>query len=77
VQIDGKVYMDAQADQSLRAILQALIEAHGGVTVAQFRERIESSRKHVVPYLEYLDRVGFTRRVGDVRVLAAATEIRP
>ncbi len=74
VKIDAKVYMDVGADQALRAIFQTLIEAHGGVTVAQFRERIESSRKHVVPYLEYLDKVGFTRRVGDVRVLAAATE---
>jgi len=77
VQIDAKVYMDVQADQSLRAMLRAMIEANGGVTVAQFRERTNSSRKHVVPYMEYLDKVGFTRRVGDVRVLAAETEISP
>ncbi len=41
-----------------------------GASVAQIREALGSSRKYVVHFLEYLDRVGFTRRDGDVRVLA-------
>jgi len=36
------------------------------------REELGSSRKYVVPFVEYLDRVGFTKRVGDQRVLCSA-----
>jgi selenocysteine-specific elongation factor len=39
------------------------------VTVAQIREALQSSRKYVVPFVEYLDRTGFTRRAGDLRML--------
>ncbi|MGB0715432.1 MAG: selenocysteine-specific translation elongation factor [Phycisphaerae bacterium] len=69
VHIDGDTYMDYDADQALRRILTDMIRESGGVTVASFRERIESSRKHVVPYLEFLDREKFTKRQGDERVL--------
>jgi selenocysteine-specific elongation factor len=44
--------------------------AEGGLTVSQIREILDTSRKYAVPYCEFLDRSGFTRRVGDRRVLA-------
>ncbi|MHC5111600.1 MAG: selenocysteine-specific translation elongation factor [Planctomycetota bacterium] len=69
VQIETQTYMDAAADQELRSVIADMINSDGGVTVAAFRERVDSSRKHVVPYLEFLDRQKFTRREGDVRVL--------
>ena len=46
-----------------------LINECGGVTIAQVREALDSSRKYVVPFVEYLDRIGFTRRIEDRRVL--------
>jgi len=49
-----------------------LVRQTGGVTVAEVREALDSSRKYVVPFMEYLDRVGYTCRVDDRRVLAAA-----
>jgi selenocysteine-specific elongation factor len=49
--------------------LTDLIERSGPVTVAQFRDLVATTRKYAVPLLEYLDRTGFTRRQGDVRVL--------
>ena len=39
-------------------------------TEKRHRTMIDSSRKYVVPLVEYLDRSGFTKRVGDQRVLA-------
>ncbi|NOT09563.1 MAG: hypothetical protein HOP28_15335, partial [Gemmatimonadales bacterium] len=39
------------------------------VTPAQVRDRLGLSRKYVVPLLEWADREGITRRVGDGRVL--------
>ena len=46
-----------------------MITKQGTVTVADVREGTGSSRKYVVPFMEYLDRVGFTKREGDARRL--------
>lgn len=69
VQIDSKVYLHADSEQRLRTKVADLIHECGGVTVAQVREALDSSRKYVVPFVEYLDRIGFTRRIEDRRVL--------
>jgi selenocysteine-specific elongation factor len=39
------------------------------VTVAQFRDRFQTSRKYALAVLEHLDERKITRRVGDARVL--------
>jgi len=49
------------------AIIDAL--ASGPITVAKARDLTGSSRKHVLPLLQFLDDHGLTRRVGDDRVL--------
>jgi selenocysteine-specific elongation factor len=49
------------------AIIDAL--AAGPITVARARDLTGSSRKHVLPLLQFLDDHGLTRRVGDDRVL--------
>ena len=41
----------------------------GPITVAKARDLTGSSRKHVLPLLQFLDDLGLTRRVGDDRVL--------
>ena len=41
-----------------------------GLTVAEIRDLLGTTRKYAVPLCEYLDRVGVTRREGDLRVLA-------
>ncbi|XMB86639.1 selenocysteine-specific translation elongation factor [Mycoplasmatota bacterium WC44] len=38
------------------------------VSLAEARELLNTSRRYVVPYLEYLDKIGYTRRVEDGRV---------
>jgi selenocysteine-specific elongation factor len=43
------------------------------MTLSQIRETLGTTRKYAVPLCEYLDREGFTRREGDLRVLAAAS----
>ncbi len=44
-----------------------------GATVAEIRDLLGTTRKFAVPLCEYLDRVGLTRREGDLRVLAEPT----
>ena len=40
-----------------------------GLTVSEIKELLATSRKFAVPICEYLDRIGFTRREGDLRML--------
>jgi selenocysteine-specific elongation factor len=77
VPIAPPIYLHADAERQLREKVAGLIGQQGGVTVAAVREALDSSRKFVVPFLEYLDRVGFTRRVGDLRYLADRGHGRP
>jgi selenocysteine-specific elongation factor len=49
------------------AIIDALRD--GPITVARARDLTGSSRKHVLPLLQFLDDHGLTRRVGDDRIL--------
>ncbi|NOK57693.1 MAG: selenocysteine-specific translation elongation factor [Chloroflexi bacterium AL-W] len=45
------------------------IDQTGGITVAQFRNHFQTSRKYALALLEYLDTCKITRREGDMRVL--------
>ncbi|MBN1426286.1 selenocysteine-specific translation elongation factor [Candidatus Fermentibacteria bacterium] len=48
------------------------LQSPEGVTVAQAREILGTTRKYAVPLFELLDRQGFTVRRGDVRILSPA-----
>jgi len=72
VAVAPDLYLHVEVEKQLRAKVADLIMRVGAVSVAQVREALESSRKFVVPFVEYLDRVGFTKRVGDQRVLCSA-----
>ena len=74
VQIDGKMYLHSESERQLKMAVQGLIESGDGVTVSQAREALGSSRKYVVPFMEHLDRIGFTRRIGDRRVLVESSK---
>jgi selenocysteine-specific elongation factor len=69
-QISPEIFLHAETEQQLREIVARLIDTGREVTVAEVRQATDSSRKFVVPFLEYLDRVGFTQRIGDIRVRA-------
>ncbi|HEV2011991.1 MAG TPA: selenocysteine-specific translation elongation factor [Candidatus Limnocylindria bacterium] len=63
---DG-VFLPDAVERFGDAIIDALQE--GPMTVARARDLTGSSRKHVLPLLQFLDDHGLTRRVGDDRVL--------
>ncbi len=50
-------------------VLEALGEFSEAFTLSEVRDKFESSRKYMLPLLEYLDSRGYTRRVGDKRIL--------
>lgn len=69
VEVGRELYLHAECEHVLRQRVRDLVAEHGAMSVGQLRESLGSSRKYVVPFLEYLDRVGVTRRDGDARRL--------
>ncbi|NLB84118.1 MAG: selenocysteine-specific translation elongation factor [Synergistaceae bacterium] len=53
-------------------LLSLLLTEKNDISVARIRDLTGSSRKFILPLLEYLDSKGYTRRVGDKRVLLAS-----
>jgi len=70
VTISPGIYLHADVETQMRFELASRLADEGGLTVSQIRELLSTTRKFAVPLCEYLDRIGFTRREGDVRVLA-------
>ena len=69
VQVSGEVLFAADTYTDLVAQVEAFIQREESITVAQARDLFGTSRKYVLALLEYLDKVGITRRTGDVRIL--------
>jgi selenocysteine-specific elongation factor len=72
---DLYLHADAEADMSQR-VAQRLATGPGA-TVAEIRDLLGTTRKFAVPLCEYLDRMGLTRRDGDLRVLANVPHFSP
>ncbi len=60
------VFRQVDFKRMIGHLRQALCQ-QGPLTVAQVRDLFNSSRKYVLPFLEYLDSQGLTRRQGDFR----------
>ena len=69
VKVNESVVFAASAYQEMSSRIMEHIRSNGSITVAQARTMFDSSRKYVLPLLEYLDQQRITRRVGDERVL--------
>jgi selenocysteine-specific elongation factor len=68
VEQDGVWFTPGAIDQAAAAIAGLLREKPDGVTVAEVREALGTTRKWAVPLLTILDARGITRRRGDLRV---------
>ena len=69
VHIVDDLYVHAEAMAKVRAILPTLAASPDGITVGSLRDATGSSRKIILPLLEYLDTQHLTIRVGDKRIL--------
>ena len=72
VELSAEVIVSRDALERMRQTIIQTLRANGGATVSELRQVLGSSRRVVVPLLEYFDRTGVTRRVGDRRVLASS-----
>jgi selenocysteine-specific elongation factor len=60
-------YYSVRAVQSLLASLREATAGGVEMTASQVREKLGLSRKYLIPFLEYCDRIGVSRRNGDFR----------
>jgi selenocysteine-specific elongation factor len=71
------VFSNTSYEEMVRRIRTEL-EKRKEITLADVRDLFGTSRRYAQALLEHLDRIGITRRIGDVHVLAPGTaEFRP
>ena len=69
VRVNESVVFAASAYQEMTNRITEHLKANGSITVAEARTMFDTSRKYILPLLEYMDQQRVTRRVGDERVL--------
>ncbi len=69
VKVTDEIYLSAEAEAEMRRRVTERLRSGSGATVAEIRDLLGTTRKFAVPVCEYLDRVGLTKRDGDLRVL--------
>jgi selenocysteine-specific elongation factor len=69
VPITEDIYLHSETEVEMRRLITEKLAAGAGLTVAEIRDLLGTTRKYAVPLCEYLDRVGVTRREGDLRYL--------
>lgn len=69
IKVAEGLYFSREAVAAAKEKVAGLIREKGSVELAAVRDALGSSRKYVLPLLEYFDQIHFTKRVGDKRVL--------
>ena len=68
VERDGVHFAAEAVAQAAQVVARLLVDEPDGVTVAQVRTALRTTRKHVLPLLAEMDATGVTRRRGDLRI---------
>jgi selenocysteine-specific elongation factor len=69
VEVASEVVLLRENFEQMKAQVVEFIAANGPATASQLRQKIGTSRRIMIPFLEYLDRIGVTGRIGDTRTL--------
>jgi selenocysteine-specific elongation factor len=69
IRIHETIYITSALYEKMIEKLRGFYKKKPDMTVAEFRDILNTSRKYALPYLEYLDSKKVTLRVGDVRKL--------
>jgi selenocysteine-specific elongation factor len=70
VHIKEDIYLHCESESRLRQLVTAKLTGSKGMFTSEIREFLEIGRSWTVIFCEYLDRLGITRRHGDLRMLA-------
>lgn len=69
VHAGGSLYLDRACIEEARAAIVENCQAHGQLEIPALRDRLGTTRKYLIPLLEYFDSAGVTLRQGGARVL--------
>ncbi|GFP33480.1 selenocysteine-specific elongation factor, partial [Candidatus Hakubella thermalkaliphila] len=69
VRVKQDLYYGREAMEENKDQVGGFLQPHGKITLAGLRDQLSTSRKYAQAILEYLDSVGFTRRIEDYRIL--------
>ena len=71
VQLLGSdLVMKSDEIEKIKEEIKIFIEKEGDITAAQLRDALNTSRKIAIVILEYMDRIKFTKRIEDKRILS-------
>lgn len=73
--LNSSLYVSSSTWQKAKKTAQQLIASHGSVTLGQYRDALEISRKYAMALLEYMDACAFTIKNGEARILQTRQEI--
>jgi selenocysteine-specific elongation factor len=68
VRIAKDIYLHAEVEAIMRSVITDKLKSSSGLTVAEIRDLLGTTRKYAVPLCEYLDAIGVTKREGDLRM---------
>ena len=67
--IDGDIFYSQKNINKIKVAIESHFTKTDSLTISEFKEISNTTRKLAVPLLEYLDKINFTYRVGDSREL--------
>ena len=67
VRVDEKILLHADYYNKALTLAKEHVDQHGQITLAEMRDLMGASRKFAVAVLEYWDKRGITKKVGDAR----------
>ena len=70
IEVGQGYYLHREAEAAARNTISEKLRGGSGLTLSEIRELLGTTRKYAVPLCEHWDKVGFTTRQGDLRVLA-------
>lgn len=69
VRLNDSIYLTKKKYEQGLTLLRNAFEAQGALSLSACKDILDTSRKYIVPIMEYLDQQGITKRVGDERML--------
>lgn len=68
IKLNDEIYMHEIWVEKAKELLKNHFQKNKEISVSQFRDMLNTSRKYALPILEYFDGIYFTRRIKDVRI---------
>ncbi len=69
VKIKGNMYFHKDAVEKGKKLIRDAIKKSGLLSAGELKDILKTTRKYAIPFLEYLDKIKFTVRKGDLRDL--------